>query len=73
MCHLGKTRKLWLHCLQVSSLSQHRHLSLQVQLAPPAQLQALLVVSNDVAVVLVEVEVHRPATTAAGSLDSSDY
>ena len=54
-------------------LSLHRHLSLQVQLAPPAQLQALLIVSNDVAVVLVEVEVHRPATTAADSLDSSDY
>ena len=54
-------------------LSLHRHLSLQVQLAPPAQLQALRLASNDVAMVLVEVEVHRPATTAADNLDSSDY
>ena len=54
-------------------LSQHRHLSLQVQLAPPAQLQALRLASNDVAVVLVEVVVHRPATTAADTLSFSNH
>ena len=54
-------------------LSQHRHLSLQVQLAPLAQLQALRLASNDVAVVLVEVVVHRPATTAVDTLSFSNH
>lgn len=53
--------------------SQHCHLSLKVQLALLEELQALRFASNDVPAVLVEEVVHRPAITAANSLDFSNY
>ena len=54
-------------------LSQHHHLSLKERLAPLAGPQAVKVVANDDAMVLVEVVVHRLATIITDSLDFSNY